>query len=504
MKKILATFLAVALLLSAVPLAGMAEAERETIEFFYSPWASSPYAGVDPYEAYAEEKYGCDFILTPATDFETQLLMRAAADDMPDMIMCNTTQLDRFIEQEIVLDDWTPFLEKMPTIASELTDIQKAYFTRDGKLMACPSLPGGFVQSLMIRKDWLDNLGLSMPTNIDELLNVMRAFTYDDPDGNGIDDTWGFTTDGAGKGTGDSYLFMTLFDRDGVNFYIDDEGKVNHPIVDGTYLQYLELMHKMVSEGYFYPDWYTQGDEDQYVDIYNGKIGVVFNSIHHILYKTDTARNFDGTVVNEWDVVPIEPFGGKIKSRSILGAIRTVSAETAKDPAKMDIICRYLDQGAFPNEDFFILRGGYKVDGYDILEEIANGIYFLGKSSKDNVTVREQGSIMFGWGQMVQAEGLRYIQSVEPSLNAADTYRAEKYAQVESYPAYDGAYQLIVHDATTQETSSNMIAEFEIAFILGNKTADDYDSFVEEWKAACGDEMFADAEHYFRLYNLIQ
>ena len=240
------------------------------------------------------------------------------------------------------------------------------------------------------------------------------------------------------------------------------------------------------------------------MDIYNGKIGVVFNSIHHILYKTDAARNFDGTVVNEWDVVPIEPFGGKIKSRSILGAIRTVSAETAKDPAKMDIICSYLDQGAFPNEDFFILRGGYKVDGYDILEEIANGIYFLGKSSKDNVTVREQGSIMFGWGQMVQAEGLRYIQSVESSLNAADTYRAEKYAQVESYPAFDGAYQLIVHDATTAETSSNMIAEFEIAFILGNKTADDYDSFVEEWKAACGDEMFADAEHYFRLYNLIQ
>lgn len=48
MKKILATFLAVALLLSAVPHRGYGEAERETIEFFYSPWASSPYAGVDP------------------------------------------------------------------------------------------------------------------------------------------------------------------------------------------------------------------------------------------------------------------------------------------------------------------------------------------------------------------------------------------------------------------------------------------------------------------------
>lgn len=504
MKKSLAVLLALIMCLSLLPLSGLAEEEKLTIEFFYSPWASAPYAGVDPYEAYAEEKYGCDFILTPATDFETQLLTRANAGDLPDLICCTTTQLNRFLEQEIVLDDWTPFLEKMPTISAALTDIQKAYFTRDGKLIACPSLPGGFVTTLMVRKDWLANLNMNVPTNIDELLEVMRAFTYDDPDGNGVNDTYGFTTAGAGKHTGDCQDFLTLFDRDGNHFYIDDEGKVNHPILDGTFLEYLKLIRTMYAGGYFFPDWFTQGDEDRYVEIYNGKIGVVFQSIHHVLYKTDVARNYDGTVVDEWDVVPIEPFGGKILSRSVLGAIRTVSADTAKDPAKMDIICRYLDEGAFPNEDFFILRAGYKVDGYDVLEEIADGIYFLGKSSKDNVTVRQQGSIMFGWGQMVQAEGLRYIQSVEPSLGRADIYRAEKYAQVESYPAYDGAYQLIVSDPTTVETSSNMISEFELAFILGNKTEADWDNFVDEWTATCGNELLADAETYFTLYGLLK
>lgn len=504
MKKTLAILLAALMLLAMLPMTVMAEAEKVTIEFFYSPWASAPYAGVDPYEAYAEEKYGCDFVLTPATDFETQLLTRAAAEDMPDVIIYNATQLDRLLEQGVVCEDWTPFLEKMPTISASLTDIQKAYFTRDGKMVACPGLPGGYNAGLLIRQDWLDNLGLEMPTTPEELIECMRAFTFNDPDGNGENDTWGYTTHGAGKSLGDASKFMTMWDRDGINFYIDDDGNINHPINDGTFLTFLEFMNTIVSEGLCYPDWYTQGDEEQYVEIYNGKIGVVTNSPHHVIMKTDIARNYDESIIGEWAVVPIDQFGGKIVSRSVLGAIRTVSAETAQDPVKMDIICRYLDEGTFPNEDFFILRGGYKVDGYDVLTQISDGIYFLGKSSPDNVTVREQGSIMFGWGQMVQAEGLRYVQSVSSEPTACDTYRCDIVSQVEAFDDYDGAYQLIVSDPTDTETSSNMINEFAISFILGNKTAEDYEGFVADWMNACGNQLYEDAEESFRAFNLIK
>lgn len=47
-----------------------------------------------------------------------------------------------------------------------------------------------------VRKDWLDNLGLGIPTTYDEYLEVLRAFTEDDPDGNGINDTYGVTAAG--------------------------------------------------------------------------------------------------------------------------------------------------------------------------------------------------------------------------------------------------------------------------------------------------------------------
>ena len=42
-----------------------------------------------------------------------------------------------------------------------------------------------------MRVDWLKNLGLEMPTDLDSLYDVLYAFTYDDPDGNGQQDTVG-------------------------------------------------------------------------------------------------------------------------------------------------------------------------------------------------------------------------------------------------------------------------------------------------------------------------
>ena len=42
-----------------------------------------------------------------------------------------------------------------------------------------------------IRHDWLEALGLEEPTNQQEMVDAMIAFATQDPDGNGVDDTYG-------------------------------------------------------------------------------------------------------------------------------------------------------------------------------------------------------------------------------------------------------------------------------------------------------------------------
>ena len=51
-------------------------------------------------------------------------------------------------------------------------------------------------KTLMYRKDWLDNLGVTedqLPKTIDEFVDLMYRFANEDPDGNGVKDTYGFS-----------------------------------------------------------------------------------------------------------------------------------------------------------------------------------------------------------------------------------------------------------------------------------------------------------------------
>jgi putative aldouronate transport system substrate-binding protein len=62
----------------------------------------------------------------------------------------------------------------------------------DGKIYGVPSNWKGFKRVVAYRKDWLENVGLEPPTTVDEFFEVSKAFTFDDPDGNGKNDTYGF------------------------------------------------------------------------------------------------------------------------------------------------------------------------------------------------------------------------------------------------------------------------------------------------------------------------
>ncbi|WP_136608410.1 extracellular solute-binding protein [Paenibacillus dokdonensis] len=68
-------------------------------------------------------------------------------------------------------------------------------YTVNGKKMAVPILDGKMNSNevLYIRQDWLDKLGLKAPSTIEDMESVMDAFVHRDPDGNGINDTYGLS-----------------------------------------------------------------------------------------------------------------------------------------------------------------------------------------------------------------------------------------------------------------------------------------------------------------------
>ncbi|MFP4441520.1 MAG: extracellular solute-binding protein [Spirochaetia bacterium] len=94
----------------------------------------------------------------------------------------------------VIQDEWLEDNPVWNSFPQELKDV----YVRDGDLLA---MPNGYTQSLNfcrgIRADWLENLGMEKPETIYEFYDVVAAFTEDDPDGNGQDDTVGMTSAGV-------------------------------------------------------------------------------------------------------------------------------------------------------------------------------------------------------------------------------------------------------------------------------------------------------------------
>ena len=70
---------------------------------------------------------------------------------------------------------------------SEQAPAAWAYSYYEGKNYGMPNLNYSHVENSVsgYRWDWLEKLGMEVPTTIEELHDVLYAFTHNDPDGNG-------------------------------------------------------------------------------------------------------------------------------------------------------------------------------------------------------------------------------------------------------------------------------------------------------------------------------
>jgi multiple sugar transport system substrate-binding protein len=126
------------------------------------------------------------------TDFETALTAAASAHQLPDVVLDDAAQMGNFASQGIVL----PIDKSKFTGADQLTDQAWASATDlKGQVYAVPFSAQANV--LLIRKDWLDKLGLQPPKTWSDLEKVAQAFTTQDPDGDGKNDTYGLAVPGS-------------------------------------------------------------------------------------------------------------------------------------------------------------------------------------------------------------------------------------------------------------------------------------------------------------------
>lgn len=116
-----------------------------------------------------------------------------ASNDLPDIGVYGVDAIYSRACKEGYFWDLTDYIKDYPNLnAIEEMTYQNA--SVEGRFYGLPRIRALARNGFAYRKDWLDNLGLAEPKTIDDVYNMWYAFTYNDPDGNGVDDTVGYYT----------------------------------------------------------------------------------------------------------------------------------------------------------------------------------------------------------------------------------------------------------------------------------------------------------------------
>lgn len=184
---------------------------------------------------------------------EEKLTMLLASGEIPDIIDSYNTKTTELIRDGVVapLSDYLTE-EYVPNLIHNTYAWETALELvrrEDGEVYSIPatfaSVDGA---TPYIRYDWLENLGLEVPTNYEELKEVLIAFTKNDPDGNGVDDTWGSSYTGVLNGT------PTNMGADWNKWYIAEDGTAEWGVMTERMLPYVEYMASLVAEGAINPE----------------------------------------------------------------------------------------------------------------------------------------------------------------------------------------------------------------------------------------------------------
>ncbi|MCL2831630.1 MAG: extracellular solute-binding protein [Treponema sp.] len=133
------------------------------------------------------------WIIVPPNSMQDRLNVMIGAGEQPDVFPMTMAQMIQWSDIGVIQNIDGMYDKYYKNIYNFLTadDLKPTRYNGHTYGIMAPDNRLQNPTIMSIRADWLDNLGLTMPKSIDELYNVLRAFTFDDPDGNGKNDTYG-------------------------------------------------------------------------------------------------------------------------------------------------------------------------------------------------------------------------------------------------------------------------------------------------------------------------
>ncbi|MBD2860915.1 extracellular solute-binding protein [Paenibacillus oceani] len=253
--------------------------------------------------------------MTPGADYNSKINAYLTSNDPPDMWRDSNGDGGQKYALDGLLGDISKFVtpQAMPNYFKywvDETTLQR-YQVHNQFVRAPIPYNKEIYRAWYIRKDWLDKLNLQVPKTYDEYVNVLRAFTNNDPDGNGKKDTYGFSLSAGGDGIG---LDWPEYRKNGLIFAsFLENGEFKDTQTDPRVEGVLTDISKVIGEGLVDPDWFLNKTTQHVDKAAQGKIGVVLGTTKDFAYDSNpqSLQSKSKAIFPNANWVPFTPFGDK-------------------------------------------------------------------------------------------------------------------------------------------------------------------------------------------------
>ena len=440
-----------------------------------------------------EEKtgYTLDIQWVPDSSYEERLNTAFATGSFPEAVRVGFAQLNQF--KDAIRNDqfWEigPYLDQFEHL-SNLNEEILANTAIDGKLYGVYQGRPLSRQGMIYRKDWADNLGLEAPTNTEEFMEMVRAFTEDDPNGTGRNDTIGLA-DRSDLIYGGYKTIASWFGTP--HEWGEKDGELLPEFMFPEYMEALDFYHEMHSNGYINQDFPVTSKTDQVALLTNGTAGVYVGSMEDVtsLYNDASALNPDIEFdVHNHVVGPDGEFGvWAIPGFSELVMFPKSAVESEE---KLLSILGFYDQLMNP-EIANILYWGVEGEHYEVVDGKASPI--TEDQQKIDREIRPYLTLEVG----------------EPATNGRYMiYTDYEVRQKADQLVLDNNDYLIQNPAITLDSDTfirdgdrlkQMIDDATVRYILGQTDKAGFEAAVENWKSQGGNAIIEEFNASYQELN---
>ncbi len=465
-----------------------ASEEATTITMMNILYPADPNLEDNPLQKILEEytKTKLEISWIPQAAYQEKVNVTIASGDLPEIMMVRlqkepsvvqAVRAGMFWEVGSLLDQYPNLAKKSKAVNNNISVDGKVYGIWRWRTLARAGI--------ILRKDWLDKLGMAMPKTTDDVYKMAWAFTYKDPDGNGKQDTFGVTERERFAGQQTFEIILPWFG--GPSEWEVEGGKFTPAHMTDAYIDALNWMKRLYDEKLINQDFAITKREQFYENFRKGRAGIaitVIDSIVRVRQVQDIDKNAKLDLVQLID----GPKGQRIQATKGYNGVFMFPKTSVKTEERLKRLLDFVDKTADPDMQNLHRWG---IEGPHF--EVKDG---------NRVRTREQYELF-----MYSANHLGQIyhdnsEHVIPDISDEDRIKVNRmYIENEPYVIHNPAEPLI-SDTYTEKGSEldKIIEDAKTKYIMGAIDMAGWKKAVAQWRKLGGDKIIQEyGEEYAKL-----